>query len=454
MSLSTSDGSKTLKSSEILVFARVPDAGKNKTRLIPALGPELATRVYAWLAKSTLQQAREAMIACQFRVWILFCGGSLQQAQEAFGDEFLYDEQIGEDLGAKMAFAVQRRFEAGASRVVVIGTDCMELTSQDLQDAFAKLEANDLVLGPARDGGYYLIGLTRMLPNLFTGIEWSTNRVLAQTEAKAHQLGISPARLPERGDIDEPEDLLPLRHRMWKMSEPLIPWVPGRLSILIPTLNEELSLPKTLEAIRQDHQDIEVILADGGSTDKTIELAQQANCRVLKVERGRGRQLNAAASIASGEWLLFLHADTQLPKGFYETVRQSWQPGVAGGAFRLRIDAPGVGLRCLEFAVNWRSRHFQLPYGDQGMFVRASDFYRLGGFKSMPIMEDFEWVERLQREGRIALTANHVVTSARRWQRLGLIRTTIINQICVLLYRFGVSPQKIARFYRGRRRTD
>jgi rSAM/selenodomain-associated transferase 2 len=153
--------------------------------------------------------------------------------------------------------------------------------------------------------------------------------------------------------------------------------------------------------------------------------------------------------VAQGEILLFLHADTQLPPNFEALVRQTLaQPGVVAGAFDLAIDGPGWGLRWVEWGVKWRSRWLRLPYGDQALFLTAERFHRLGGFAKLPIMEDFDLVQRLNRQGRLAMVPVPVITSSRRWQRLGVWRTTLANQAMVAGYRLGLDVQHLAHWYR------
>lgn len=223
--------------------------------------------------------------------------------------------------------------------------------------------------------------------------------------------------------------------------------MPERISIIIPTLNEIETLPLALHSTRQAVE-VERIVVDGGSRDGTPDVAAAHQARVISFDSGRGRQMNAGAAAASGEVLLFLHADTRLPHGFDRHVRRLIQePGVSAGAFRLHIDSAERSLRLIEFGANWRSRWMQAPYGDQAIFVRASLFRQIGGFPDIPIMEDFELVRRLRRRGRISLAPAFVTTSARRWRQLGVWRTTLLNQGAILAYYLGVEPSRIACWY-------
>ncbi|MDX2228533.1 MAG: TIGR04283 family arsenosugar biosynthesis glycosyltransferase [Leptolyngbyaceae cyanobacterium bins.349] len=220
------------------------------------------------------------------------------------------------------------------------------------------------------------------------------------------------------------------------------------LSVIIPVWNEASQLPATLTAIAADAT-VEIIVVDAGSQDDSVQIAKQFGARVLHSWPGRARQLNAGAAIAQGTLLLFLHADTQVPPDYATQVAQILsQPGVAAGAFRLYITGTQAGLRWVEWGVYWRSRVCQLPYGDQGIFLAAHTFHSLAGFPELPILEDFVLVQRLKQQGRVAIAPASVLTSGRRWQRLGVIKTTLINQLILLGYGLGVSPQRLAGWYR------
>jgi rSAM/selenodomain-associated transferase 2 len=159
--------------------------------------------------------------------------------------------------------------------------------------------------------------------------------------------------------------------------------------------------------------------------------------------------MNAGAAVASGDILLFLHADTHLPTSFDTLVRQALQnAGTVAGAFELRIDAQLRGLRLVEKMVNMRSHFLSMPYGDQAIFLKAATFHDLGGFPDLPIMEDFELMLGLRRQGRITIVPAPVVTSGRRWQKLGVVKTTLINQLIIAGYFLGVPPAQLVRWYR------
>lgn len=223
----------------------------------------------------------------------------------------------------------------------------------------------------------------------------------------------------------------------------------SNISVIIPTYNEAeniaMLLPELLSAGA-----VEVIVADGSSTDGTAEKAKDLGATVLvDLQRNRAFQMNAGAKAARGELLLFLHGDTRLAPGFVEKIKHTLaQPGVAAGAFSLKIAGKGIGLRIIERLANFRASIFQMPYGDQGIFITAAAFSALDGFPALPIMEDFALVRKLKRRGRIQILSQAATTSVRRWEKLGLLRTTILNQLIILGYLFGIKPEKLATWYR------
>ena len=160
--------------------------------------------------------------------------------------------------------------------------------------------------------------------------------------------------------------------------------------------------------------------------------------------------MNAGARASRGDILLFLHADTRLPPGFEHHVREVLdRPDTVAGAFRLGIDGSLKGLRVIEWLANVRSVCMGMPYGDQAIFIEAARFVRAGGFPEIPIMEDFAFMRRLRREGRIGIAPVSVATSARRYNELGFWRATWINQLMIIGYLMGVSPERLARWYRS-----
>jgi rSAM/selenodomain-associated transferase 2 len=221
----------------------------------------------------------------------------------------------------------------------------------------------------------------------------------------------------------------------------------GTLAIVIPTLNEEPILPGLLADLASRAGDFTVTVADGGSTDGTRDVAGRfPGVRWVEAPRGRGAQMNAGAREAGGDLLLFLHADSRLPAGAFERIREALaDPGVVAGSFSLAFDRDDPWLRFYARCSRWN--HPLVTYGDQGLFLRRELFERVGGFPEIPLMEDVEIQRRLRRLGRFVKLREPVVTSARRFVRHGAVRQQMRNAALVSLYYLGVAPERLARGY-------
>jgi len=191
----------------LLIFTRYPVPGRVKTRLIPALGPEGAAQLMARLTAHTLSRAQTFANRHRLSLVVYYDGGSISRMRDWFGPHLRYRPQISGDLGQRLRAALAETLAAGPQPVVIIGSDCPDLSAAILAAAFQQLADHDLILGPALDGGYYLIGLKALHPELFQHIAWGTDQVLAQTQAKAFGLGLRTALLPVLRDIDRPADL-------------------------------------------------------------------------------------------------------------------------------------------------------------------------------------------------------------------------------------------------------
>ncbi|HUH86318.1 MAG TPA: TIGR04283 family arsenosugar biosynthesis glycosyltransferase [Stellaceae bacterium] len=224
------------------------------------------------------------------------------------------------------------------------------------------------------------------------------------------------------------------------------------LSIVIPTLNAAASLGAALDSLDEARADLlrEIVVVDGGSTDDTPSLARAGGAHVIAGPPGRGVQLAAGGAAATGEWLLFLHADTRLGRGWSTPVAAF----IADPANRARagyprfcLDDPSRAARRIEAGVRWRCRRLALPFGDQGLLIAAALYRALGGFRPLPLMEDVDLVRRLGRRRLLALEAD-AVTSAERYYRDGYVLRPLRNFVCLTLYFLGVPPASLLRIYR------
>jgi rSAM/selenodomain-associated transferase 2 len=216
--------------------------------------------------------------------------------------------------------------------------------------------------------------------------------------------------------------------------------------VVIPTLNEEAHVARAIRSVRREAG--EVIVVDGGSRDRTVDLAREGGAAVLSSAAGRGIQLDIGARRARGGWLVFLHADTWLEEG-WSSVLEELDSRVPGGAFRFAVDSPRRGYRLIEAGVALRCRLLHLPYGDQAIFARRGVYVETGGFAPFPLMEDVDFVRRLARRGPLAFPRVRAVTSPRRWERNGMVRTSLTNVTLLGLYALGTRPRRLARLYCG-----
>ena len=224
-----------------------------------------------------------------------------------------------------------------------------------------------------------------------------------------------------------------------------------KLSVIVPTFNEEAVIAEALQRALATLAPHELIVADGCSADRTAERAR-SYATVLTLPGTRGAALNHAASIATGDVLLFLHADTMTSEGAAAAIAHALErPNVVGGAFRLRLDHPGRLAALVTFNVNLRSSLLNTFFGDQAMFVRRDVFTRAGGFKDWSVMEDLEILARLRRYGRLVLLDLEVLSSARRHQSSGWLRTLGTIWGMTLLNRFGVPGHAMRRWYTPQR---
>ncbi len=438
---------------QLIVFTRYPEAGKTKTRLIPSLGGSGAAQLQQQMTENVVSKICQLSAMRPVSVEVHYEGGSEDLMKAWLGTGLAYRPQSQGDLDRRIVCAFEAAFACGIEAAVIIGADIPGITTDILQQAFDTLQKKELVLGPATDGGYYLIGLQnacyrRAYPALFTDIPWGTDKVLEKSLSIAAKIGLSFELLAELEDVDRPEDL----HVWEKLSRiTLQPSSNDRLSVIIPTLNEADYISRTLAAAEQG-RNVETIVVDGGSHDQTVDIAKSFKTVVVCTSASRAGQMNAGAAAATGGMLLFLHADTLVPQKFDELIRHTLpKSGVAAGAFKLQIESPVATFRIIERLANWRSQRLHMPYGDQAIFMLAEIFHKIGGFLEIPIMEDFELMRRLRKRGRIIIIPTAVTTSPRRWLNNGIYRTWFMNQVMISAYLFGIPPIKLKRWYNRKR---
>lgn len=423
---------------KLIVFSRYPVPVKTKTRLIPDIGPVSAADVHRKLAENIIEEGKIVRERQGVNLVICYTGGNIRQMQTWLGNDLSYMEQENGDLGFRMFSAIERSLYEGNRKVVLIGTDIPGPISGQIEKAFYALNEKDIVIGPAIDGGYWLIGM-KQPHNIFQGISWGKETVIRQTLKVAEQKRLSVELLDPVNDIDTVDDLSEWDHNG--------DWKNPYLSVIIPVVNEESRIEKVISRVMDI--DAEIIVVDGGSSDNTVKLAESLGVKVVKSTRGRSRQMNAGASASSGNIFLFLHADTSVPEKFVSLIFENLMDRrPSAGAFGFKTDMDNAVMKFIEYTVNLRSRFLKLPYGDQGIFVSKADFARAGGYPKVPVAEDIFFIRNLKKFAMIKTIPENAVTSARRWRKHGILKTTFVNVVIFIGCYLGIKPEKLYAIYR------
>jgi len=431
----------------LIIFMRYPEAGKVKSRLASSIGTVEAASVYEKLVRRTLGVAREFLGGDpEARAFVFFSPGKRRREVEAkFHGPWELMTQEGSHLGERMGNADKALRSLGFQQVVLIGSDLPDLDPHDLRNAFEALNRSSSVLGPAADGGFYLIGLAEPCDAVFASATWGTGEVLDRTQELLVRCGLRVLRLRCRSDLDEARDL----HLLEGQS-----LFDDRLSIVIPTIGFGPHMKRTLAFLQnQIWPGDEIILAQGGmgvgpGIEETPDMI-----RHVSSPRGRGLQLNAGATAARGTLLFFLHDDSLPPAGFAHAIRRTCMDQAVGlGCFELQFFPTTPSLNLVAGWANFRSRRLRLPYGDQGLFCRREFFERVGGFRRPYLMEDVDFVTRCRRLGEVRVLPMEIRTSSERYLRKGVLRASMQNHMLMLLYLLGVDDGKLYRIYYGLRR--
>jgi uncharacterized protein len=428
----------------LMIFLRYPVPGKVKTRLAAGIGAVTAASIYQQLVRRTLGVAADYQrLRGEVELFVFFHPREQEaEIRTSYPGPWQFVAQTAGHLGEKMAAAFRFCQGRGYRQGVLIGSDIADFTATDLDEAFGAFTKSQAVLGPAADGGFYLLGLDRPCPGVFQFTEWGTGGVFKRSRETLETAGLAVHTLAVRHDIDRAADLAYLLGQSY---------FGERLSIIVPTLSSVDTLRPWLAALEAQlwpRDEIIVVKGDDPGPPKPVDLSSR--CRLITSPRGRGRQLNRGAAAAHGDLLWFLHDDCVPPANFGHHIRQAvLAPRAALGCFRLAFRPTNPALHLIARWANWRTRIWKLPYGDQGIFCRRDTFDQVGGFRRAYLLEDVELVRAARKLGALLLVPATIHTSPRRYLAGGILRTSLNNHVLMMLYYLGVSDRKLyARYYR------
>lgn len=426
----------------LVVFARYPEPGTVKTRLARGVGAVRASEIYEKLLRYSFGVLNDFQKRCpETAIEIsLAAGERIEDFRRRFAIPWPVVPQSEGHLGKRMAEAFERHFARGASRVVLVGSDLCDICSKDLRKAFDFLESHEAVIGPARDGGFYAIGLRRSCPEIFAFSTWGSADVFQRTRETLSRLGLSVAVLALRTDIDRPEDLVHLEgHWAFRHS----------VGVIVPSLDPPHRFQPWLENLRRILWPGDTVCIAQGTRFPQFRKPRFENGWIwVQSPVGRGLQLNAGARWCPGEILWFLHRDCFPPfSAAYQVRKIGRDRTVALGAFQLAFSPTNRALNAVARWANWRTSLFRLPYGDQGLFCRRETFEAVGGFGTPYLMEDVDLVRACRRLGRLWVAPEVLPTSPRRYLAQGILKTSLCNHATLFGHFLGVSNAVLYRRY-------
>ncbi len=387
-------------------------------------------------------------------VFVFYTGGESRLLRTVFGDDARYFEQSGDDLGERMLNAIANVKTIGYDKVVLIGSDIPELRSSSIKRAFAELDRSDVVIGPTIDGGYHLIGMKDVCESAFRLEKYGDSTVLDSTANSIKESGFSVAIADYYNDIDYPDDIQGYidraRYDDRLSHSATYDFIMNnrKISIIIPTYNEESIILALLSQLEQYKNDAEIIIVDGSSSDKTVELIGDG-WKVINCDKGRGRQMNLGATMSSGDILFFLHVDSKLPTDALGQIIRCMRTN-RYGCFGIKFASRNFFMWTNKVISNHRAWSRGLPFGDQGIFIERSLFREVGGFPELPIMEDYEFARRMRALGyKPGRTDNLILSSDRRYRRgtIGILKTEFEIWNMRRKYRKGIDINLIENEY-------
>lgn len=445
----------------IILFTRIPTPGHTKTRLMPCYTDKECAELHTCFLKDIIQQ-------CKKTEKDLFVAYEPQEDMRPLIDLLDGTEHLilqnGDTLEKRMQYAFQEVLDQGYDTCILIGSDIPEIQTKQLNKAFYILQKADVVFIPTFDGGYCLVGLKKMIPEVFFETKKEEQLFPIYQELQQSSVLISMIdRLQKKGyhtscfdmlsDIDVPRDIVLLRSRMWK-SALLKNSFTGeylashhKISVIIPVFNEATTVPLIQKEL-QKMKGCEVIFVDGGSTDGTTDKILPSY-KMLLSEKGRAKQMNTGALVSNGDILFFLHVDSGIPPNPLDEIRKVLQRH-RWGCFGIKFRSEGIFMRLCGVMSNFRACKKKIVFGDQGIFIERILFFEIGMFQEIPLMEDYQMSMTLKHKQIVpGMTAQRIFTSGRRFQGGTVQKLQLIWRMNRMrkMYREGVNPEFIKEFY-------
>ena len=464
---------KNLPNKTVILFTRIPKAGRTKTRLMPFLsGDECVNLHYSFMADEI-----EAICSVADNLEVHYL-----EEKDATDDElddfrsflmqevtipFLTTSQVGSDIFKKMKHSFDEAFKRNpASKIVLVGCDIPTLRACVLEDAFEKIDEKCVYLAPSSDGGFYSIGMHKFVEAPFRECETLQTDVFEDALRQVLDAGKTVQVGPELTDIDVPSDLYFLWHRRGELNQNSLTkafldtfdetrfgraGVDGlQVSVIVPVYNEISTIAKFFKNLEVMDADPEVVFVDGGSNDGTQQFLRnnlKPKQKFIVTAKGRASQMNAGARVATGDVYFFLHADSKPPNNAISEVkrvlsRTDW------GCFGVRFDDNDPLMKICQVISNNRIIDRRIVFGDQGIFIKRELFDEIGGFPDIPIMEDYQFSLTLRDKGkRIGIARGLITTSTRRYAQGGKLKVMWQMNRLRKAYRSGLPPDVITEMY-------
>ena len=436
----------------IIIFTRVPEPGKTKTRMMPHLSPVQCARLHTCFLKDIVTECRDSGAD----VFVSYTPEEERKTlKKILGEAKGWISQTGEHLGERMYRAMKEVLDRKYDSCLLIGADVPELKAKSLKKAFALLETKDVVFGKTTDGGYYLAGMKRPVKEAFSLDAYGHGKVLEETVLEIEAAGFSVGFTDTLSDMDTPGDLRGYRKRMLEDVR-LKESAAGRylakiskISIIIPIYNESRTIEKMQSQLLPLLGKCEILFVDGGSTDDTLEKISP-RFQVIRSEKGRARQMNRGAEQSTGDILFFLHCDSELPDHPLERIRKVMRDHRAG-CFGIAFHSRNFFMFTCRVISNHRIKDRRVMFGDQGIFLDRDLFFEAGKFPEIPIMEDYQFSLTLKEMGvKLGMADRRIYTSDRRFPKGTIPKLKLMWRMNRLrkMYRDQEDIEKIAQMYR------